>query len=305
MVLYSARGASRHLSRTRELLTRVESHGRRAARVIGPRQLWVRLRTEIAKRFGLGHKVEELSSALVGKELYFRAPPLDAQLIRAIKAITPQFSLNLDETSRRVWELSQNGSSWAEYEALAPLLDSIAVPERVLEIGPGMGRSVVFLNRHLGWQEAHFDLYEGDGQARKYPLNAPRSEDSFCGDLGQLCRVLDFNRVKNYRVINAAEANFRLDSLAGPYDLVYSFYGVGFHWSLADFWDEIRGLMAPSGVAIFTVHHSFEEFAQLEGTPHRYLPFRRILAKDRPLNLLLVSSDATALDAITVEERAS
>jgi len=284
-------------------LSRVDSHGRRAARFIGPRQLWVRLRTEIAKRWGLGHRVEELSSALVGKELYFRAPPLDPDLIRAVKAITPQFSLRVDEPSRRVWELSQNGSSWAEYEALAPLLDPMPEPERVLEIGPGMGRSVVFLSRHLGWQDAVFDLYESDGKARKYPLNAPRTEDSFCGDLGQLRRVLDFNRVKNYRLIDAAETKFRLDSLTGPYDLIYSFYGVGFHWSLADFWDEIRGLLAPSGVAIFTVHHSFEEFAQLEKTPHRYVPFRRILAKDRPLNLLLVSSDPAALAVFTAEER--
>ena len=283
-------------------MTRVDTHGRSAARFLGPRQLLVRLRTEIAKRFGLGHRVEELSRALVGKEFYFRAPSLDDELVRAVKAITPQFSLSLDEPSRRVWELSQNGSSWAEYEALAPLLDGMAEPERILEIGPGMGRSVVFLSRHLGWSRATFDLYEGDGEARKYPLNAPRSEESFCGDLEQLRRVLDFNQVENYRLIDAAESGFRLDGLAGPYDLVYSFYGVGFHWSLADFWEEIQGLLAPSGVAVFTVHHSFEEFPQLRDTPHRYVPFRRILAKDRPLNLLLVSSDPAALDVFAESE---
>jgi hypothetical protein len=272
-----------------------DGHGRSAARLLGPRQLWVRLRTELAKHFGLGHRVEELSSALVGKTLYFRSPPLDAELIRAVKAITPQFSLRPDESSRRVWELSQNGSSWAEYEALAPLLDGMAEPGRILEIGPGMGRSVVFLSRHLGWHNAIFDLYEGEGQARKYPLNAARADDSFCGDLGQLCRVLDFNQVKNYRLVDAATTGFRLDALPGPYDLVYSFYGVGFHWCLADFWDEVLGLLGARGVAIFTVHHSFEEFPALAGTPHRYLPFRRILAKDRPLNLLVVSPDPAAL----------
>ena len=81
----------------------------------------------------------------------------------------------------------------------------------------------------------------------------------------------------------------------GPYDLIYSFYGVGFHWALADFWAEIRGLLAPSGVAVFTVHHSFEEFPELRRTPHCYVPFRRILAKDRPLNLLIIASSAQAL----------
>ena len=286
-------------------MSRADTHGRSAARWIGPRQLWSRLRTELAKRFGLGHRVEELTEALVGKELYFRAPPLDPALIRAVKAITPQFSLRLDDPSRRVWELSQNGSSWAEYEALAPLLESMEPPERVLEIGPGMGRSVVFLKRHLGWEEVAFDLYEGDGQARKYPLNAPRSDDTFCGDIGQLYRVLQFNQVKNYRVCDAEATNYRLDGLDGPYDLVYSFYGVGFHWSLADFWDEIMGLLAPNGVAVFTVHHSFREFPALEQTPRRYVPFRRILAKDRPLNLLVVSRSAERLAVFGAEGSAT
>jgi hypothetical protein len=283
-------------------LSSANSDGRRAARLFGPRQLWVRLRTEMAKRFGLGHKVDELSSALAGKELYFRSPPLDASLVRAIKAITPQFSLSTDEVSRRVWELSQNGSSWAEYEALEPLLSTLDPPAKILEIGPGMGRSVVFLAKRLAWSEAVFDLYEADGEARKYPLNAPRSTDSFCGDLEQLRRVLDYNEVDNYRLFDAAEVDHRLDALPGPYDLIYSFYGVGFHWSLADFWREIKGSMSPNAVAVFTVHHTFEEFPELADTPHCYLPFRRILAKDRPLNLLVVGRRPESLEALVHRE---
>ncbi|MCZ6508522.1 MAG: hypothetical protein O7A04_10830 [Acidobacteria bacterium] len=250
----------------------------------------------MAKRFGLGHKVAELSSALAGKEIYFRSPPLDPELVRAVKAITPQFSLGTDETSRRVWELSQNGSSWAEYEALAPLFELMGEPGRVLEIGPGMGRSVVFLAKRMRWTTARFDLYEADGEAQRYPLNAPRSQASFCGDLVQLRRVLEYNGVENYQIFDAAKTGFRLDGLPGPYDFVYSFYGVGFHWSLADFWEEIRGLMSPTAVAVFTVHHTFEEFPRLAATAHRYVPFRRVLAKDRPLNLLLISQSQELLD---------
>lgn len=279
---------------------------RRAVRnppaVLGPRQLWLRLRTELAKRWGHGHRLDELTSALAGKELYFRAPALDEELIAAVRAITPQFSLRVDEVSRRVWELSQNGSSWAEFEALRPLLESWAEPLRVLEIGPGMGRSAIFLSKRLAWSRTVFDLYEADGEAKKYPLNAPRSAASFCGSLEQLRRVLDFNEVGNYRLFNAAELDFRLGALPGGYALIYSFYGVGFHWSLAEFWDEIRGLLAPGGVAIFTVHHSFEEFPELATVPHVYVPFRRILAKDRPLNLLVVSENQEQLELLTSKE---
>ncbi len=255
--------------------------------MLGPRQLWHRLRTELAKRLGSGHRVEELSRSLAGRELHFRAPVLTPRLIRAIKAITPQFSLREDEESRRVWELSQNGSSWAEYEALAPLLEGLE-PRQVLEIGPGMGRSAVFFHQRLGWPAERFHLFDGDGSARKYPLNAPRSAESFCGDLEMLDEVLRFNGLSGHRIFDAAESGGSLGGLPGPYDLVYSFYGVGFHWSLEDFWEELRGLVAAGGHAVFTVHHSFQPFAELEATPHRYVPFQRILAKDRPLRLLIL-----------------
>ncbi len=266
--------------------------------MLGPRQLWLRLRTELAKRIGSGHKLEELSASLAGKELFFEAPPLTRELIRAIKAITPQFSLHGDEESRRVWELSQNGSSWAEYDALAPLLETIAEPRKVLEIGPGMGRSVVFLRKKMGWSKAEFHLYEADGDARKYPLNAPRSSDSFCGDLASLELVLAHNGVTGCSLFDAHALGYRLDRLPGPYDLVYSFYGVGFHWSLADFWSEIRTLLTEQSIAIFTVHHTFEPFSELAAMPHRYVRCQRILAKDRPLRLLVVSPDASRLSPL-------
>ncbi len=272
--------------------------GIRAGGLFGPRQLWLRLRTEWAKRRGSGHRLEELTASLAGRELLFRAPSLDGELIGAIRAITPQFSLQPDEISRRIWELSQNGSSWAEYDALAPLLGTLGDRPRVLDIGPGMGRSVVFLSRQLGWPGSCFHLFDGDGAARRYPLNAPRSSDSFCGDLAVLDRVLAHNDIHGHTVHDAHRLEGRLDRLPGPFDLVYSFYGVGYHWALDDFWAEISGLLDDASVAIFTVHHSFRSFAALDATPHRFVPFRRILGKDRPLRLLVVARDEERLRSL-------
>ncbi|MEZ5331803.1 MAG: hypothetical protein R2991_07065 [Thermoanaerobaculia bacterium] len=255
------------------------------------RRLVKGLRTELAKKLGLGHSADELSAALAQRELLFRAPTLTPSLVKAIRAITPQFKLRCDETSRRVWELSQNGSCWGEMDALEPLLHGLGRPRRVLEIGPGLGRSTVFLKRRLGWEDVPFDLFEGNGPAHRYPLLAPRSADSFRGDLEALAAVLEHNGTREWRLIDAGPRGGRLVDLEPPYDLVYSFYGVGFHWRLEDFWEEILPLLGTDGVGIFTVWHAFETFPELARLPHGFLTIRRILAKDRPVRLLVVSPE--------------
>jgi SAM-dependent methyltransferase len=253
------------------------------------------LRGELAKRLRLRPSPAQLAADLAGRELLFRAPPLTADLVRAIAAITPQFHLECDERSRRIWELSQNGSSWAEWEAIGPLLESLGRPRRVLELGPGLGRSVVFLKKKLGWEEVPFDLFEGEGPRRKYALSARRSADSFCGDFASLQAVLAHNGIPQARIVDAAAAGGRLAGLPAPYDLVYSFYGVGYHWRLEDFWEEILHLLGPVGIGIFTLHRSFVDFPALREVPHGRLAIPRILARDRSLELLIVGPQAARL----------
>lgn len=258
-------------------------------------QLARRLRAELLKKLGREPPIDELDRALADRELFFSAPELDAGLLAAVKLITPQFHLRANEESRRLWELSQNGSCWGEYDALAPVLESLPRPTRVLDIGPGLGRSVVFFKRKLGWESVPFDLYEGEGERTRYTVMGARTAASFCGDIGALRRVLEHNRIDHWQVHDAARLDFRLDQLPGPYDLIYSFYGVGFHWAIEHFWDEIEGLMSEDSLGIFTVHHGFEPSSRLRELGCALVPFRRILAKDRPLRMLLVSRDPRRL----------
>ena len=258
-------------------------------------QLLLRLRAGVLKKLRREPPIDELDRALADRELHFSSPPLDAPLLAAVGRITPQFHLRSNEDSRRLWELSQNGSSWGEYDALAPILEALPEPSRVLEIGPGLGRSVVFLKKKLGWGSALFDLYEGDGTKTRYTVMGPRTEESFCGSIDQLERVLRHNEVTGWQVHDAGATGGKLKGLPGPYDLIYSFYGVGFHWSIDHFWDEIEGLLADGGLGVFTVHHGFEPSERVREYGCRLLPFRRILAKDRTLHMLLVSRNPDRL----------
>jgi hypothetical protein len=158
----------------------------------------------------------------------------------------------------------------------------------VLEIGPGLGRSAAFLTKQLEWQDAAFDLLEANGRETHYTILGPRLEHSFCGSIQTLEEVLAFNGLTNCRVIDAAKPGCRLGDLSGPYDLIYSFYAVGFHWGLEHFLDDILALMHERTLAIFTVADGFSEFAELEPLRRRSLDFARAYPADTTGRMLLL-----------------
>ena len=261
-------------------------------------RLFYRLATSARKKLHLGHSLSELEPYLAKKELVFRAPQLSPQLVAAIKLISPQFHLRTDERSRRFWELNQNGLCWGEFEALAPLLEASPRPERVLDIGPGMGRSVIFFKRHMGWQEVPYHLYESSGESTNYTKAGPRFDDSFCGSLDHLKNLLAFNEVENIEIFDASSLEARLDRLPGPYDFIYSFFAVGFHWSLEHFLPEILELMHEDSIGAFTLHPRFDRFDQIQGAPYRVVRFRRSWPRGRWSDLLVLSKNPERLEAL-------
>ncbi|MBX3280611.1 MAG: hypothetical protein KF868_21660 [Acidobacteria bacterium] len=228
----------------------------------------------------------ELDERLSGRERVFRAPPLTRELTDAIKLISPQFDLTPGERSRRYWEADQNGACWGEYEALEGFFASMPRPRRVLEIGPGLGRSLVFFSRKLGWDDIELHAYEGEGETTKYTVLGPRFDDSFCGNIRMLRRVLEFNGIGNVTIFDAHDLDMR--QLPGPYDFIWSFYSVGFHWALEHFLDDLLHLMSDAAAAVFTVPNEFEPFPELEGLSFRIVAFKMVWPKDGYLKLLVI-----------------
>ena len=231
-------------------------------------------------------KLPELDPRLAAMESVFRAPPLTPDLVAAIKLISPHCDFEATEAHRRVWEADQNGACWGEYEALSPLFRSMPTPRTVLEIGPGMGRSLVFFSKKLGWEGSELHAYEGDGRSTRYTRLGPRFEDSFCGNIEVLRSVLAFNGVSNVKVFNAQDV--RLTDLAGPYDLLYSLYSIGFHWSLEHFLADLLRLLHDRSVAIFTVPQEFQPFPTLAALPYRIVDWKTAWPKDGQLKLLVI-----------------
>lgn len=211
-------------------------------------------------------KFPELTKSLVEKLTLFRIPPFSDDIRKAYQLITGQFDLKVGEECRRFLERDQNGACWGEYSLISEYLTSIGMrrPEKVLEIGPGMGRSVVFFKKKFGWEDVSFHIYEGNGEKFTDVVLGPRSPEYFCGNIPILEKILEYNEIRNYEIFNAKELNFRIDNLPGPYDIIYSFYSVGFHWNLEHFIDEISKIMHEKTVCFFVVFETFELFEELE-----------------------------------------
>ena len=254
-----------------------------------------RLRAEWRKRVRRELSAADVQPRFRDRERHFRSPPMTPELVASISRLSPQFHLQPGESSRDFWELTQNGSCWGEFDAAAPVLRLMPQPARALDLGCGLGRSTAFFRCVLGWEDTEFHLYDGDGPRVDYPRSGERNSRSFCGDLTALRSVLEHNEVLNFRIFDAHKLDHRLDALPGPYDLVYSFYAAGFHWSLADFWSELEAISHERTVGIFTIHRNFEEFPALRNWATRIVPFERSLIKDRPHRLLIVSRDEELL----------
>ena len=261
-----------------------------ASRPFNAKRYFGRHLTSIRKKLGLEHPMSELDPDLRERELLVQAPPLSEELVAGIRLISPQFRLRVgSEHSRDFWQRNQNGLCWSEYEAIAPLLDRMPRPHRVLDIGPGMGRSVVFFKKKMGWHDVPFHLYESTGDGTRYTKAGPRFDDSFCGNWDAMTELLEHNGIDAVERFDAADLDAKLSNLPGPYDFIYSFYAIGFHWSLEHFLDEILGLAHETTIGVFTLHDRFDRFDALGDVPYRLVRMKESWPRESWRRLLVLS----------------
>jgi hypothetical protein len=226
-------------------------------------------------------------------EQLFIAPPFTEEVVSAIRLISTRLPLKADEASRLLWQSESNAASEAEYEALLPLLQQLEKPRRVLEIGPGFGRSVVFFLKKGLIEGSEISLYDANGTStrykQKYYEHPPQWPDtsSFCGNLTLLSTMLDYNGVPPYQIFDAAQ--MPLAALPGPYDLIYGFYSIGFHWSLEYYLDDVEALMHERSLLVCTLNKNFRRFPRLEQFSTRVLECREVKKNATPLRLLVLS----------------
>ncbi len=226
-------------------------------------------------------------------EQLFLSPPFTEEVVAAIRLISTRLPLKADERSRLLWQNESNAASQAEYDALSPLFEKIDTPRRVLEIGPGFGRSVVYFSKKGVWPGSEISLYDTNGATTKYKQKyynqPPRWPDtsSFCGNLSLLDSMLQYNGVHGYQIFDAAKVP--LSGLPGPYDLIYGFFSIGFHWSLEYYLDDLRTLLHDRTLLVCTLNKNFVPFTRLQEFSTRVLTCREVKKNAPPLRLLVLS----------------
>jgi hypothetical protein len=234
-----------------------------------------------------------LDPRAMAAEQLFLAPPFTEDVVAAIRLISTRLPLKADESSRLLWQRESNAASEAEYDALLPLRKQLETPRRVLEIGPGFGRSVVFFRKKGLFAGSEISLYDADGTStrykQKYYDHPPKWPDtsSFCGNLSLLQMMLDYNGVDQYKIFDARQAP--LAGLPGPYDLIYGFYSIGFHWSLEHYLDDLEPLLHERSLVVCTLNKNFRPFPRLQQFSTRILSLREVKKNASPLRLLVLS----------------
>jgi hypothetical protein len=218
----------------------------------------------------------------------FLSPPLDSELLAAIKRIAPHLGLNCDEWSRELWELDQNASSLVEFEVMSQFISASRLP-RILELGAGLGRSLIYLAKSMDWHAHQFHVYDASGAGIPYSIGAERNASTFCSDLVQLRRILDYNGLAQVTVHDANTCDLSdLADLGAPYDVIYSFFSVGYHWHISDFLDDLRALMTESSVGLFGIPSSMNGTLALPGFEYELLPIKYISDVPLPMSLLVL-----------------
>lgn len=143
----------------------------------------------------------------------------------------------------------------------------------------------MFFSKKLGWEEQILHGYDGDGARTRYTINGPRFADSFCGNLQQLRVVLEHNGARDVTLHDAHAVALR--ELPGPFDFLYSFYSVGYHWGLEHFLPEVLTLMHERSIAVFTVPHEFKPFAELKPLAHRVIEWKPVWPHEAHLKMLV------------------
>jgi hypothetical protein len=122
------------------------------------------------------------------------------------------------------------------------------------------------------------------------PCLGLRFENSFCGNIAQLRDVLDFNGVHDVTIFDAAKISLR--NLQGPYRLIYSFYSIGFHWSLEHFLPDLLPLLDEGGTAIFTTTANFQPFDGMRTLSYRILDWKPVWPRDAVFKFIVLSNTA-------------
>ena len=189
-----------------------------------------------------------------------------------------------------------------ELSSIENIIANLA-PKNVLEIGAGLGRISVFINRKYQWGSTNFFLLDGNSgdtqiaglheNVGKDFYNSLDATKEFCIKNG-----IDSSRLK---IINA-ETKIDLNDL--QFDLCYSFKAMGFHWPINWHLNKLYAHILPESYLFFEIRDTRRESYPTEKHWKRRMAFvKKQLDEIDPAKYTIIKSETNRTFPILVLKR--
>jgi hypothetical protein len=156
-----------------------------------------------------------------------------------------------------------------EYKSIQLYIPSL--PKKILDLGCGLGRNSVYLNRVYNQPDVQFILADSSIISSNIKMGWNPGEDWY-NDLQLTIDFCDLNGLTNYKIIDLV--NDKLDELKNI-DLIYSFMSVGFHYPIEPYLEIFNKVMNKNGMMIFGVRSGMYEKSSIL-TKFDYVNFHNI-----------------------------
>lgn len=149
--------------------------------------------------------------------------------------------ITFPESTQRYFELQCN-AAYPDYAAsqevtlIKDFLDSIPAPRNCLDIGAGLGRISVYLNKCFSWK-AKYWLMDGNSGTTQIAGMHYESKQSFYNSMSATKDFCTANGLTNFELINMESPNVAIPQ--DTFDLCYSCKAIGFHWPIKDYLDTL------------------------------------------------------------------
>jgi SAM-dependent methyltransferase len=165
---------------------------------------------------------------------------------------SPNIDIIFPESTKKYLELQCNSDlkNYTECLELQPILPLLRMlhPQAVLEIGAGLGRISVYINKLLQWNNTSFYLLDGDSgdkqvagmhsSVQPHYYNSMEATQDFCKANGLTNSVL-LNIEKKITFTNV------------KFDLCYSCKAIGFHWPIQQYLTMLTECLADDAYLFF------------------------------------------------------
>jgi SAM-dependent methyltransferase len=124
---------------------------------------------------------------------------------------------------------------------------SAIMPEKVIDIGAGIGRASVYFQAKYGWN-CEYNYIDGDGGEKQLAGIRDVKDGEYYNSWAVAQEFSEANGIKKLKLWNPEEDGWRK---LRDCDLAYSFLAVGFHWPIEMYLDRIHKCMRKGGKLIF------------------------------------------------------